>query len=185
MRRYGERQEESGFSIVAYPRLIRRAALAVGVLTASLAIDFVTKLLVLNVVMVPPRTIEITRLFNLGIGFNAGVSFGMFDDLFVRRPLLLAGMTGMIAATLVVLAVRTTKRIETVAFGMIAGGAAGNVVDRVRQGAVTDFLDFHVGNWHWRAFNTADVMIVVGVALMISGSIWPGRSKIPVKERPV
>lgn len=169
---------------MAYPRLIRRAALAVGVLAAALAIDFVTKWLVLNVVMVSPRTIEIAPLFNLRIGFNAGVSFGMFGDLLVKRPLLLAGMTGMIAATLVVLAVRTTKRIETIAFGMIAGGAAGNVVDRVRQGAVTDFLDFHVGDWHWPSFNTADVTIVIGVALMISGSIWPGRSKIPVKERP-
>lgn len=160
---------------MAYPSLIRRAALAGGALAAALAVDFVTKWLILNVIMVPPCTIEIAPFFNLTLGFNPGVSFGMFGDFFVKQPLLLAGMTGVIAAGLVVLAVRTTKRIETFAFGLIAGGAVGNVVDRVRRGTVTDFLDFHAGGWHWPAFNMADVMIVVGVVLLIAGSLWPTR----------
>ncbi|SKA28705.1 signal peptidase II [Enhydrobacter aerosaccus] len=161
---------------MANPRLIRRAALAGSALAAAFAVDFITKYLILNVIMVPPRTIEIAPFFNLTLGFNPGVSFGMFGDFFVKRPLFLAGMTGSIAAGLFILAVRTTKRIDTFAFGLIAGGAVGNVVDRVRRGAVTDFLDFHVGDWHWPAFNMADVMIVVGVVLLITGSLWPTRS---------
>jgi len=61
--------------IVAYPSLIRRTVLAGCALTAALAVDFVTKWLIVNIVMVPPRTIEIAPFFNLTLGFNTGVSF--------------------------------------------------------------------------------------------------------------
>ena len=47
------------------------------------------------------------------------------------------------------------------------GGALGNVIDRLRFGAVVDFLDFHVAGWHWPAFNVADSAIVVGVVLLL------------------
>ena len=55
------------------------------------------------------------------------------------------------------------------AVGLIAGGALGNVVDRLRHGAVTDFLDFHAAGYHWPAFNLADTAIFVGVALLLVG----------------
>ena len=158
---------------MADPRLIRRAALACGALATALAVDFVTKGLILNVVMAPPRTIEIAPFFNLTLSFNTGVSFGMFRDLFIEQPLLLAGITAVIAAGFLVWAVRTAKRIETFALGLIAGSAVGNVVDRVRHGAVTDFLDFYVGDWHWPTFNMADTMITIGVVLLIASSFWP------------
>ena len=134
--------------------------------------------------MVPPRTIEIVPFFNLTLGFNTGVSFGMFRALFVEQPLLLAGITAVIAAGFLVWAVRTANRIETFALGLIAGGAVGNVVDRVRHGGVTDFLDFHVGDWHWPAFNMADVMITIGVVLLITGSLWLAKPAVSVQERP-
>jgi signal peptidase II len=164
--------------------LIRRAIWAGAALAIALAVDFATKWLIVNVVMVPPRTIEIVPFFNLTLGFNTGVSFGMFRDLFVEQPLLLAGITVVIAAGFLVWAVRTAKRIETFALGLIAGGAVGNVVDRVRHGAVTDFLDFHVGDWHWPAFNMADVMITIGVVLLIADSLWLAKPAISVQERP-
>jgi signal peptidase II len=158
--------------------------LASGALTAAVAVDVVTKWLIVNIVMAPPRTIEIVPFFNLTLGFNTGVSFGMFRDLFVERPLLLAGITVLIAAGLFGWAMRSTERIETFALGLIAGGAVGNGVDRVRHGAVTDFLDFHVGDWHWPAFNMADVMITIGVVLLITGSLWPATSMVSVREQP-
>ncbi len=164
--------------------LIRRAIWAGAALAIALAVDFATKWLIVNVVMVPPRTIEIVPFFNLTLGFNTGVSFGMLRDLFGEQPLLLAGITVVIAAGFFVWAVRAAKRVETVALGLIAGGAVGNVVDRVRHGGVTDFLDFHVGDWHWPAFNTADVMITIGVVLLITGSFWPAKSMTPVQKRP-
>lgn len=162
-----------------YPTLIRRAALVGGALAAALALDFVTKWLILYIVMVPPRRIEIAPFFNLTLGFNTGVSFGMFRELFLERPLALAGIKMVIVAGLVVWAMRTAKSSETIGLGLIAGGATGNVVDRIRQGAVTDFLDFHVGDWHWPAFNMADVTIAAGAALLVAGSLWPAKSAAP------
>ncbi|MBQ8172474.1 MAG: signal peptidase II, partial [Mailhella sp.] len=56
------------------------------------------------------------------------------------------------------------SRLLFFGFGSILGGALGNLIDRVRVRAVTDFLDFHVGHWHWPAFNVADIAICLGVA---------------------
>lgn len=164
--------------------LSRRSIWAGTAFAIALAVDFTTKWLIVNVVMVPPRTIEIVPFFNLMLGSNTGVSFGMFGDLFAAQPLLLAGITGVIATGLLIWAVRTAKRIETFALGLIAGGTLGNVVDRVRHGAVTDFLDFHVGHWHWPAFNMADVMITIGVVLWIAGSLRSEKPARSAQERP-
>jgi signal peptidase II len=72
---------------------------------------------------------------------------------------------------------RAERLLEVLALGLIAGGAAGNVVDRVSRGAVTDFLDFHVGAWHWPAFNTADAAITVGVVLLFTSSVRATKSR--------
>src|SRR5204862_19758 len=62
---------------------------------------------------------------------------------------------------------------DVAAIGLIIGGAIGNVVDRVRFGAVIDFLDFHLASWHWPAFNLADSAICLGVAAMLlDGMLW-------------
>lgn len=157
--------------------LRQRIAVAGGVLVAALAVDMLTKWLILNVVMTPPRVIAITPFFNLVLGFNPGISFGMFRDLFLERPMVLVGIKVAIIIALLVWALRTDKRAEAVALGMIAGGAAGNVVDRASRGAVTDFLDFHVGAWHWPAFNTADAAITVGAVLLFVSSVWATKSR--------
>lgn len=149
---------------------------------ATLLVDVATKWLVVNVVMTQPHDIEITSFFNLTLGFNSGVSFGMFQNFFRDRPFLLVGITLAIVGGLVVWAMRTDKKLDGIALGLIAGGAAGNVLDRVRQGAVTDFLDFHLGNWHWPAFNMADVAISIGVALLVIGSLLPFRSSLRIRE---
>lgn len=166
-----------------YAALIRRSALPGGALVTALVVDFITKWLIVTIVMVPPRTIEIVPFFNLTISFNTGVSFGMFREFLMQQPLLLAGMSVVVAAALFVWAVRTTKRIEKIALGLITGGALGNVVDRVRHGAVTDFLDFHVGDWHWPTFNIADVMISIGVMLLIIDSLGLARSTVSDQEQ--
>jgi len=62
---------------------------------------------------------------------------------------------------------RVESSLLAVAIGLVIGGAIGNVIDRLRFGAVVDFLDFHVGSWHWPAFNIADSAICVGVAVML------------------
>ncbi len=139
-------------------------ALLVGVI-----LDQATKWLFLTHVMNPPRVIPVTSFFNFVLVYNRGVSFGMFGTGSIAEagPWLLTAVTSAIVVVLIVWMVRSSDRWETVALGSIAGGAIGNIVDRVRQGAVTDFLDFYVGNWHWPAFNLADVFISCGVTLLL------------------
>ena len=62
---------------------------------------------------------------------------------------------------------KAETRYFAISLGLIVGGAIGNVIDRMRYGAVADFLDFHAFGYHWPAFNVADCAIVVGVALIL------------------
>ena len=70
---------------------------------------------------------------------------------------------------------RVRSRLLAIAIGLIIGGAVGNVIDRLRFGAVVDFLDFHVGSWHWPAFNLADSAICLGVAAMLLDGVLSRR----------
>ncbi len=63
------------------------------------------------------------------------------------------------------------KRIFYFSLSFILGGALGNMIDRIRFGEVVDFIDLHVGRWHWPAFNFADFFVTVGVALLIFSQI--------------
>jgi len=70
---------------------------------------------------------------------------------------------------------RPRSRLESTSLGRVIGGAVGNVVDRLRRGAVTDFIDAHYAGWHWPTFNVADIGIVCGVALLLASSSRPER----------
>jgi signal peptidase II len=69
------------------------------------------------------------------------------------------------------------------ALGAIGGGALGNVIDRVRFGAVVDFIHAHVGGWSWYVFNVADAAIVCGVAALVLDSLMH-RSDTPLADVP-
>ena len=66
---------------------------------------------------------------------------------------------------------RAERKFTGWGIGLVMGGAIGNVIDRARWGAVFDFADFHVGRWHWPAFNIADSAIVIGVGLLLLDSL--------------
>jgi signal peptidase II len=102
--------------------------------------------------------------FNLVFLRNYGVTFGTFQQV---PWWILSGLALGIVAFLCALIWRTTSAVSVVAYGSIIGGALGNVIDRIRYGAVTDFLDLYVGSAHWPAFNLADVAIVCGVGLLL------------------
>jgi signal peptidase II len=74
---------------------------------------------------------------------------------------------------------RTDRPFTGWGIGLVMGGAIGNVIDRARWGAVFDFADFHIGHWHWPAFNIADSAIVVGVGLMLIDSLIGERQRAP------
>jgi signal peptidase II len=147
-----------------------------GLLTAAviLILDQVSKWVILIEVMDPPRVIPLTPFFNLVLGWNRGISFGMLDGDSNLNLWLLPLLALAIIVALVVWLARTDGGLVALALGLIIGGAAGNVVDRLLHGAVLDFLDFHAAGWHWPAFNVADAGITVGAGLLILDSLFAG-----------
>jgi signal peptidase II len=132
--------------------------------------DLASKWAMVAVVMDPPRVIPVAPFFNLILGFNRGVSFGLLDDLGPWGPFVLSCLALGIIGLLVVWLRRTEHLDEAVGISMIVGGAMGNLIDRLDDGAVTDFLDFYVNSHHWPAFNLADTAISLGVAVLIFGA---------------
>jgi signal peptidase II len=109
----------------------------------------------------------ITPFFNLVLTYNRGISFGLFNTPSGMNVLLFSVLAAIIVTTLIIWLRRVASSLLAVAIGLVIGGAIGNVIDRIRYGAVVDFLDFHIGSWHWPAFNVADSAICVGVAAML------------------
>jgi len=91
--------------------------------------------------------------------------------------MVLTGLTSLVALALFIWLLRVTDRFMAFALGFIIGGAIGNIIDRVRLGAVTDFLDFHWRAYHWPAFNLADSAIFIGVVILVLISIVRPSSK--------
>lgn len=156
----------------------RSARIVLGALCvlAAFSLDQITKTLIVEIIMQPPRVIYITNFLNITLGYNEGISFGLFSETFRRRPLLLIYLSSTIALTMLIWMILTTHRVETAALGLLAGGAAGNIYDRIERGRVTDFIDFHIGSWHWPAFNIADVAVVSGALLLIFASFLQTRT---------
>ncbi|MCL2369097.1 MAG: signal peptidase II [Alphaproteobacteria bacterium] len=110
---------------------------------------------------------RITPFFNIVFTWNPGVSFSMFREIGSYTPMILIAITSAITAYFAYLMVQSKNMWERAALALIVGGAIGNLIDRIRFGAVIDFLDFHYAGFHWPAFNFADVFIVFGVVLYI------------------
>ena len=121
--------------------------------------------------------------FNLTLGFNEGASFGMMGGLMAGKPLLMAALTGVLTVAFAVMAFRARHPLERIGYGLVVGGALGNIIDRLRQGAVTDFLDFYWRDWHWPTFNVADIAITLGAVLILAASLPLRRRKEPVLDQ--
>lgn len=148
------------------------------VLALALALDQVTKFWALESLW-PPYSdgIALLPILNLRLGFNTGISFGLFSESAAQAVWLLVALKGIIVLFLTVWLLRTTNAVEAMSLAAIIGGALGNTADRIRHGAVVDFLDLHVSGWHWPTFNIADVAIVCGAAGLIYTAIRPGSTE--------
>lgn len=133
--------------------------------------------------MPPGHRIPVTGFFDLVFTRNSGISFGLFNNGAAANPLVFT----LIAAAVIALLIWWLSRAETgflsVCIGLIIGGATGNVLDRLIDVGVVDFLDFHIGAWHWPAFNVADSAICIGVVAMLLEGVWSRRSALHSKER--
>ena len=145
--------------------------LGLSIAFAAVLLDQLSKYYMLNEVLGQSAIIVISPVFNLVKAWNTGVSFSMFNNYGSLGAFLLSGVALVIVGFLLYWLKNEANRLAQVALGMIIGGAIGNVIDRVRLGAVFDFLDFHIGESHWPAFNLADSFICIGAAILVLQSV--------------
>ena len=146
----------------------------IGLVMAAIVLcaDQASKYWILDGIDLPALgSVAVLPVLNLTMVWNHGVTFGMFNGLGRAGPLLL---TSVAVAVVVLLGfwMRRTDRVRVAAaLGAIAGGAIGNVIDRLRFGAVVDFIHAHAFGWSWYVFNIADAAIVCGVGVLLLDSL--------------
>ena len=145
--------------------------LCVAMSLSVLGIDQITKVLARTLLQEP---LVLGPFLNLSLGYNTGITFGLFAGLGdLGRWVLVAGTAAM-ALWLVVWMWREVRLAVAAPLALIAGGAVRNILDRLRSGAVTDFIDAHIGSTHWPTFNLADTAIVVGTGWLLLASLHRG-----------
>ena len=158
--------------------IVRKHPVVAGLLLAAVAValDQWSKWLILAKMLTPGApAIEVAPFLNIVIVWNYGISFGMLAG--QHQPVLLTLMSAAIVCILLVWLYRNASPLVACALGFVIGGAIGNMIDRLRFGAVVDFLDAHAGPYHWPAFNIADSSIFIGVVLLGVSSMLEATAK--------
>ena len=142
------------------------------------ALDQLTKWLIQAKFLLHDSREIVPGLFSLTYITNTGAAFGILAGDHSTLRMIFFVAIAAIALAVIILGWHQLcgeQRLIPHALGLIAGGAVGNLIDRLRFGAVVDFLDFYVQNHHWPAFNVADSAICVGVGLFLLGSLLASR----------
>lgn len=123
---------------------------------------------------------QVTPFFNLVHVLNPGAAFSFLAGAGGWQRWFFLAIALAASVWLAWLLWRPARSVEALAYSLILGGALGNAFDRAVRGQVVDYLDFHVGRWHWPAFNLADVAITIGAAALILAALTENR---PRRER--
>ncbi len=108
----------------------------------------------------------INDFLNFDLIWNTGIGFGLLSsdsNLFYN---LISCLIGLVIIFIIIAGINSNK-FDKIAFSIITGGALGNFYDRLVYQAVPDFVDFHYSNFHWFAFNVADIFITIGIIAFI------------------
>jgi signal peptidase II len=137
--------------------------------------DRASKVWVQHHIMSGRGIVIIPRVFRITHVMNTGAAFSLFADA-GHQHLVRFGLIGFSALAVVVMLWLITAygrrlSLTTIAFALILGGAAGNMFDRIKIGEVVDFLEVHIGHYHYPDFNVADSAIVIGGILIFLGSL--------------
>jgi signal peptidase II len=158
--------------------------LALVLATAVFVADQLTKVWALQRLDATQPVVVIPEFFHLVLVMNPGVAFGIFAGVPPRWRWIVSLFSLTALALLGSLAFRILPRgslLARVAIGLVFGGAAGNLLDRWRHGAVVDFIDVFWRTYHWPAFNVADSAITVGVCLL-AAELVVGRDPVPQRD---
>jgi signal peptidase II len=138
-----------------------------GIAAIIVLLDQVTKITIAQTLSYG-QSIGITSFFNIVLVYNKGAAFSFLSSQGGWQRYFFTGIA--IVAVIVItylLKKHAGQRLFCWGLALILGGAIGNLIDRLIYGHVIDFLDFYVNNWHWPAFNVADIAICVGAGLYI------------------
>ena len=116
--------------------------------------------------------IQLLPFLNIVFVRNTGVSFGMFSEWGILGRYFFSIFSIVVGIFLILLAILSQKKVFRISLGLISSGALGNAIDRVYFGGVIDFIDFFIYNFHWPAFNFADIFITLGVILLLFDNIF-------------
>ncbi len=153
---------------------------AMVLIAGTLIADQATKELLLHYLLKAGDVVQVIDNFlRLVIVWNRGVSFGILGGNKALPPWVLSAVAVAVCVGLFLWLRRIDRPLTGWGIGLVIGGAIGNVIDRARWGAVFDFADFHLGQWHWPAFNVADSAIVAGVGLMLIDSLIGDKRRTP------
>src|SRR5674476_540719 len=153
--------------VTANPEPMRRWLM---ISTVIVALDLFTKYLVQSALAYGEH-ITITSFFNLVLTYNAGAAFSFLSDASGWQRWFFSAIAASASGLIIyLLRKHAADKLFCMALSLILGGALGNLWDRITLGHVVDFLDFHVSNYHWPAFNVADSAIFLGAILLILDS---------------
>ena len=148
-----------------FKKIFKENILFIASLLTIFFLDRYTKITAINI-LENKKNIYINDYLNLDLVFNTGIGFGLlsFNENFYYNL-----VTILILIVIIIIGFFTfkSKKKEKLFFTFILGGAIGNVYDRITYKAVPDFIDLHIGNFHWFSFNIADIFITLGIIFMI------------------
>lgn len=152
---------------------------------AIVVLDRLAKAAVASSISLHDSVTVIPGLFSLTHVENTGAAFGLFADSNAHwkiGALVMFSVIALIIVSAILWKHSDALTTTTIGLSLILGGASGNLWDRLLSGHVVDFLDFHVGNYYWPAFNVADSAIVVGAVLLVAEILFTKPVEEPAKE---
>ena len=147
--------------------LSRNNILVILTIFISFILDRISKIVAINFFLKNDlESFYFNPFLNFILIWNQGVAFGLFDSEDIKYHLI-SLLVFLIMCFLIFLLIKSKLVFEKFSYGLIIGGAFGNFFDRLYYGAVPDFIDFHLKDFHWFTFNVADICITIGIVFLI------------------